>query len=107
MRSRVLVAILAVTMLALLANAAGARGPTATTSRHCPTFTGPGDNLVHSQNFQAVGVSCALAKRVVEHCGTRATACSVAGYLWRCSGRIPGTERCMSGRKVASIDWAD
>lgn len=89
------------------AGVASARGPTASAAGQCRTFTGPGDNLVHSANFQAVNVSCTVAKRVVETCRTDGTSCRVAGYRWHCYGRIPGRERCYSGKRIAAITWAD
>lgn len=73
----------------------------------CPTFTGPGDNVVHSYDSRVANVSCATGKKVVETCRTDGTKCRVGRSTWRCHGRIPGHERCTSGRRVASINWLD
>jgi hypothetical protein len=82
--------------------------PTAGAARACATFTGPGDNLVHSRNFHVSRVSCSTGKRVVERCRTDGTACVVAGHRWRCRGHIPGSERCASsGGRAVRITWLD
>ena len=87
-----------------VASTASAQGPR---THRCPTFTGPGDTLVHSQNFRVANVSCATGKKVVERCANNGTACRIAGSTWRCHGMIPGENKCTSGRKVASIYWLD
>ena len=88
-----------------LGSAASAR--TAPT-HSCPTFTGPGDNLIHSRDFRVADVSCAVGKQVVEKCFGDGKRCLVAHATWRCHGRgIPGELRCASGRKVAEIFWED
>lgn len=74
----------------------------------CPTFTGPGDSLVHSRNFRVANVTCAVGKRVVETCLNNGRPCRIAGATWHCHGqRIPGEQHCTSGRKVAEIYWLD
>ena len=103
------VAALLVGGVLVLASAASGHGPSAhgPSTHRCPTFTGPGDNLVHSRNFKVANVSCATGKRVVERCDTNGTTCRIAHSTWRCHGRIPGETRCTSGPKVAQIYWLD
>ena len=74
----------------------------------CPTFTGPGDNLVHSRGFRVADVSCAVGKQVVEKCSPRGSRCQVHHVIWRCHGAsIPGEDRCTAGSRVAEIFWED
>lgn len=96
--------VLVLAAAAVLASVASAHGPS---THRCPTFTGPGDNLVHSRNFRVANVSCSTGKRVVERCDTNGTACRIAHSTWSCHGRIPGETRCTSGPKVAEIYWLD
>jgi hypothetical protein len=77
----------------------------------CPTFTGPGDNLVHSSNFRAANVSCGEAKTVVERCSGGGT-CNAAGSTWTCrsdqaSSGLESHLTCTSGTKATSIIWLD
>jgi len=89
--------------LALLPTGAAAQG-----THRCATFTGPGDNLVHSRNFRVARVSCATGKRVVEQCRSDGAPCHIAGVTWRCHANgIPGEDRCTSGPRVAEIFWLD
>lgn len=94
----------AAAVLALVSVASARTAPT----HGCPTFTGPGDSLIHSRDFRVADVSCAVGKKVVEKCYSDGRACRVAHSTWRCHGRgIPGEQRCTSGRKVAEIFWLD
>jgi hypothetical protein len=77
----------------------------------CPTFTGPGDNLVHSSNFRAANVSCGEAKTVVERCSGGGT-CQAAGSTWTCrsdqaSSGLESHLTCTSGTRSTSIIWLD
>jgi hypothetical protein len=90
--------------MAALGPGAAAKAPS---THPCPTFTGPGDNLVHSKNFRVARISCSTGKRVVEGCDQRGTPCRIGEATWHCRGRIPGEVRCTSGRRVAEIYWDD
>jgi hypothetical protein len=101
------IALVASVAFALGSAALAAADAQAPTTHRCPTFTGPGDNLVHSANFRVARISCAAGKKVVETCDQRGTPCRIGGVTWHCHGRIPGEVRCTSGRRVASIYWGD
>jgi hypothetical protein len=99
----VVVAVLALGMAMVPAASVGAPATHA-----CPTFTGPGDNLIHSKDFRVANVSCAVGKRVVETCLNNGKPCRISGSTWVCHAhRIPGQTHCRSGRKVAEIFWLD
>jgi len=83
----------------------------------CRPPRGPGDNLVHSSNLKAKGVSCRVARRVVlaSTKGPRGrfsegTPFRVANQRWHCyASPFPSShQRCTSStRAVVSIVWAD
>jgi hypothetical protein len=88
-----------------------ALAPSAQASVSCRPPRGPGDNLVHSSNLRATGVSCAVARQVVLASTRRpGQYFYVAGYRWSCvSTAFPGShEHCRSGHgKTVSIIWGD
>ena len=110
MRS-VALTIVVTAIVVCLAAVASAAGPQAHAAHACPTFTGPGDNLIHSADFRVGNTTCAIGHKVLIHCRTDGSACHEVGTVWRChAGTEHGlsfTERCQSGRKVAAITWLD
>jgi hypothetical protein len=72
--------------------------PTAVAAKACATFTGPGDNLVHSRNFHVSRVSCSTGKRVVERCRTDGTSCTVAGHAGDAAGTFRRRTLCIIRR---------
>jgi hypothetical protein len=89
--------------------------PTQPTSavQSCPTFTGPNDNLVHSQDFQVSGVSCDEGESVVVNCNyANGAGCDQESRIWSCArlsdyGALGYHERCTSAGAVVTITWLD